>query len=279
MRRRRGIAVVIAALFTACATTSPRVEYKGADGPVSWVVDNATVQFYPNNRLKWLYRLRLRETAGVGAVLHHVSRVQSGYGVNTVTAERTIDVALAPREELTLTCAQSIISRTPSSTSGRYEVHVVQRYSGKDAHGRPFTFTTDITLDRWVPVREPRVLDFARVTARSGGSGGLSCETIPDETRVFDLRRHTAVHLLVAVDNTRTRIPIRTRWLNPAGREIRVIAGEIRTDEAPSTDAFIHVTHSVPTSLMARSLGAWKVELYLAGKPEGVFPFEVWREP
>ncbi|HEY3067225.1 MAG TPA: hypothetical protein VGL09_15640 [Methylomirabilota bacterium] len=269
----------MAALFTACATKTAPVEYKGSGGPVAWVVDNPTVQFYPNNRLKWLYRLRLQETAGIGVVLTHVSRVTSGYGVNTTTAERNIDLVLAPREELTLTCAQSIISRTPSATAGRYEVNVVQRYSGKDARGRPFTFTTDITLDRWVPAREARVLDFARVTARSGGSAGLSCETIPDETRVFDLRRHTAVHLLVAVDNTRTRIPIRTRWLSPRGREVRVITGVIRTDEFSSTEAFIHTTHSVPTSLMARELGAWKVELYLEGKPEGVYPFEVWREP
>jgi len=270
--------LVTTVLFTACATSSP-VEFKGGGRPVSWVVDNATVQFYPNNRLKWLYRLRLQETAGIGVVLHHVSRVQRGYGVETATAERTINLSLAPREELMLTCAQSIISRTPSSTAGRYEVNVVQRYSGKDTRGRAFEFTTDITLDRWVPARETQILDFARVTARSAGSGGLSCETIPDEVRIFDLRRHTAVHLLVAVDNTRTRIPIRTRWLNPAGREVRVITGEIRTDDAPSTAAFIHITHSVPTEMMRRDLGTWKVELYLAGKPEGVYQFEVWREP
>jgi hypothetical protein len=237
------------------------------------------VDFYPNNRLKWLYRLRLRETAGVGVVLHHVSRVQRGYGVNTAAAERTINLPLAPREELTLTCAQSFMSRTPSPTAGRYELNIVQRYSGKDARGRPFEFTTNIILDRWVPARDARILDFARVTSRAPGSGGLSCETLPDETRVFDLRRHSTVHLLVVVDNTRTRIPIRTRWLNPAGREVRVITGEIRTDDAPSTDAFIPVTHSMPTAAMTRDLGAWKVELYLAGKPEGVYQFEVWREP
>ena len=278
LRRAAVISLAVMALPTACAT-APRGERSGSSGPVTWTVDNVTVQSYPNGRMKWLYRLRFRETTGVGAVLYYLKREERPLDAPPRTSEWDVRVELGAQDEVRVNCAYVLVTGLVSSP-GRSEVLLKHTYLGRDGSGAPFEVPIDLVLDHSAPERTPSLLDFARFTARSAiPTTTPSCETIPEETVVFDTARLNTIHFFIAVDNTGQRIDVRTRWLTPSGKLAHIIIDDLHTDWYPRDSPFIAVRHSVTARLVRDEPGTWNVELFLGEKSYGKFPFQVWREP
>ena len=213
------MSLVAVALATACATT-PRGEFNDTDRPVSWAVDGVTLQSYPNGKMKWLYRLRLRETAAGGAVLSHVKREARIRGGASALSEWGVHLDFGPHDELRVTCAYAVMPELVFLRfHGRYEIQLKQTYLGRDGRGAPFEVPVEMVLDNSASARKVDLIDFARFAARTAPPATTpSCEAIPEETTVFDPLRHNAIHFFVAVDNTGERIPIRTQWFSPSGK-------------------------------------------------------------
>jgi hypothetical protein len=284
-RSFRGVAAasLVAVVFaTACATPhhgdyKNTAEFKDTGGPVSWAIDRVTVQSYANGRMKWLYRLRFRETSGVGAVLYYVKREERVLGETPGTSEWDVRLEIGPHDEVRVDCAYAIVPGPVSPR--RYEVDLKQTYLGRDGRGIAFEVPIQLVLDRSAPAREQSRLDFARFSARSVAAVTPSCEAIPEETVVFDLIRQNTIHFFIAMDNTGGRVSVRTRWLTPSGKLAHVILDDIDTGVFPRDLPFIAVRHSVTRQLVQDEPGTWNVELFLADTSYGLFPFQVWRGP
>ncbi len=264
---------IVLFIFEGCATTTSG-SLGGNAGAIAWRIEDATVQVEPG-RTTWRYLLKLRNTTGIGLQLNQLTRTATGQKVKASVTEKPIDLRIGPGDEIEGLCFDSVTALAPGDIRSYYSLKILRTYSGQDDRGNPVRIEFDVELNSSMPVRKPSLLNFAWLTVESTATRRLICETTPKETKVFDPSHHDFVYLLIGIDNVQRRVPARTRWLDPLGQEIKVITSEINAVNVSRTSSFVHVTHSLATSVMRSRPGKWKVELYLDEKPQGTYEFEV----
>lgn len=267
--------MALASLIAGGCATASLAKQGGSAGTISWRVEEAAVQEeLGSGRTKWRYVLVLHNTTATELHLTQMKREAKGSNVAPSTTDWPIDFRLRAGEDVSLLCFEAVTTRS-AATAQWYDLTVTKTYSGRDSAGKTIESRIEVALDRFMPRREPIILDFARFTEQAAATATLLCETVPPAMTVFDPDRHEAVHFLIAVDNVQRRVPVRTRWISPSGEEMKVIIGDIRTENVARTSTFVHVTHTVTTSVMRARPGRWKVELFLDDKPQGAFTFEI----
>lgn len=257
-----------------CASV-PNAPLAGTSGPISWSLENVTVEEDPfTGRLKWRFMVRVRDVSGSGVHFTKAYYGVSGQRLTPSEVTRDVSLELNAGAEAEFPCSTVVYFGT-SGGSHPYDVRYKRVYSGVDDRGKPIQTTVEFDLNRSVPRGQPRLLEFARLTAHSAGNAALFCEAIPREVKSFDPARNDSVHLLIAIDNVRRAVPVRTRWLSPDGEEVKLIDGTIRADNFTAATSFVHVTHTLSTSVMRARPGSWKVELFLDGKLDSTYSFEI----
>ncbi len=277
--RAFGIAIplmfaVLVALIGGCAS-APAGPIGGTSGPISWRFENVTVSEDPvSGRLKWQYIVKVRDLSGSGIHFTNLYYTVGGQRMTPRADTTSVNLRLDPAAEVEFPCSQVVYFGASGGTHP-YAVRYKRVYSGVDGKGNPVQAAVEYELDRYMPRKQPRLLEFARLTADSAGNATLYCESIPKETQLFDPDRNDSVHLLIAIDNVQRSVPVRTRWLSPDGEEVKVIDGSIRANSFPASTSFVHVTHTLATSVMKTRPGIWKVELFLDGNQVETHTFEV----
>jgi hypothetical protein len=265
--------LLVSTLSAACGLQSPP-RLDGVTSMAAWKVENVTYQ-HDLARGKWRYVLRLKDLTGSGLHLTKLGTRYSGIEFQHWTpGSADIDVRIPPNAEVTFPCGR-VVTPASGGTMRNWHLTEYRTYSGTDGRGQPVMLTVTLPFgDVDAPAVAP-VLDFARFVSFNGGSMTLQCEALTRETPAFDPARQEAPYFIVGVDNVQRQVPMKTRWINPAGEEVRVVESTVRADSPGRNTLFVHVTHSIPGPFVSARPGTWKVELFLDGKLQGTYSLDV----
>jgi hypothetical protein len=262
---------------TGCASMAKPPAFAGASPAASWAMESRTIH-QDAERTQWRYVLRLRDATGRGLHLTRVSR--QFLGIDFQHWDRQffdVDLRVPAGGEVTFPCGHSVFARV--GLMGR-NWHVTERrtYTGTDLQGASVQIDIDLPFGEvdGVPTPAP-LLFFAGVTPFKAVVSTPACEGLASPRTVVDAAGDAAggVHFLVTVDTVRRPVPVRTRWLDPAGQEVSVIDDVIKAEFVWGGYLFTHTTHSLPAERLGGRAGRWSVELSLDGKPAGVYHFDV----
>lgn len=145
-------------LLAGCASVSPGGpgrEFQGASGPVAWeVVDIGQVVSTDGQRMRWTYRIVLRETAGSTVQFERLERGSRGgpeaFGgaLRPQPFQRTLWPNSEIREPFVETWGWASYSPQFGGAATIGALNVEYRFVGKDAGGQGITVTVRVRLDR-----------------------------------------------------------------------------------------------------------------------------------
>ncbi len=259
-----------------CASMERQPVLAGSSPSASWQIERVTTHI-DDYRTEWRYVLRLRDTTGRGL---HLTRVTRRFmGPEFLHWDRwivDIDLRVPAGAEIDFPCGHAVWARggRPAQLWYLTEKRI---YTGTDGSGAPTQIELDLPFGDLAATAQPApLLFFAGFTAdRASATTNPPCESFANRRTVFDIDAAGSVHFLVAVDNNRGRVPIKTRWLSPANEEVKVEEGVIRERYVSAGYLFAHETHSLSIEQIGRRAGRWSVELFLQGAPAGVYSFDV----
>lgn len=241
-------------------------------------MESATIH-HDGDRTEWRYVLRVRDATGHGLHLTRISR--QFLGIEFQHWDRQffdIDLRVPASGEADFPCGHAVWGR---GGRGAQNWYVTERrtYTGTDGRGQKVQLEIDLPFGEIDDVPRPApLLFFAGFTTFRAVLSTPTCEALASRRSVVDPQADAGpVNFLVAVDTVRRQIPVKTRWLDPAGREISVIDDIIKAEFVWGGYLFTHTTHSLPADRLGDQAGRWTVELLLDGKPAGVYHFEVRR--
>lgn len=267
---------VALSLASGCASMTHAPVLAGTSPTASWRIEQTTTHI-DAYRTQWRYVLQLRDATGRGLHLTRVTRRFLGLEFRHWDQWIVdIDLRVPAGAEVDFPCGHAVWARGGIPAQ---QWHLTEKriYAGTDGHGTPVQIEIDVPFGDIDATPQPApLLFFAGFTAvRAPVTTNPPCEFLAMRRTVFDVDAAGSVHFLVAVDNSRGQVPVKTRWLSPANEEVNVEEGLIRERLLTAGYLFAHETHSLPTDRIARRAGRWSVELFLYGKPVGVYSFEV----
>ena len=256
----------------------PRTPILQGGSPIAcWNVENLTVH-EDSNRTQWRYVLWLRDATGGGLHLTRVTRNFIGPEFRDWDQQSLdIDLQVPAGGVVDFPCGHSVWARR-DITPRQWYLTERRTYSGTDGKGRSVQVEVDLPFgDVQASPQPASLLFFAGFTAFRALVTTPPCESLARKKAVFDVNsdRDGSVNFLVAIDTVRRQVAVKTRWLSPSGEEIQTEEGIIHAEFVWGGYLYTHATHTLSSRRIGTRVGQWRVELYLDGKLQGIYPFEV----